>query len=98
MVSCYNGEMLGCYYLLLTSVLSLSRYPKFRTYVERLYNRRQCWALCFRDGMMVRNNHTNNYSEAAMRVIKVGYWVFVWGMSLYVSVCFGTHFTMTNHH
>ncbi|KAK0149279.1 hypothetical protein N1851_010192 [Merluccius polli] len=30
----------------------------------------ECWALCYRETMPVRRNGTNNYSEAAMRILK----------------------------
>ena len=39
-------------------------------YLERLYSRRECWALSFREGLFTRDNNTNNYAEAAMRVLK----------------------------
>ncbi|XP_064622685.1 uncharacterized protein LOC135484914 [Lineus longissimus] len=45
-------------------------YPSFMTYVSKLYDRRHLWAVCFRDDMPIRGNNTNNFCEAAMRVLK----------------------------
>lgn len=39
-------------------------------YINNLYNRRGEWALCHREGTLIRNNNTNNYCESAMRVVK----------------------------
>ncbi|KAJ8366669.1 hypothetical protein AAFF_G00345510 [Aldrovandia affinis] len=45
-------------------------YRKFKTYLEKLYSRRESWALSFREDAPTRGNNTNNYVEAAMRVLK----------------------------
>ena len=47
-----------------------ARYPNFRAYLENLYGRKESWAHCFREQLPVRGNHTNNYAEAAMRILK----------------------------
>ena len=39
-------------------------------HVSNVYEKRERWALCFRQGLPVRGNATNNYAEAAMRIIK----------------------------
>ena len=38
--------------------------------MQSLYERRREWALCERTGLPIRGNHTNNYCESAMRVLK----------------------------
>lgn len=43
---------------------------KFKLYLEKLYSRRERWALCYRSMLPVRGNNTNNYCEAAMRILK----------------------------
>ena len=32
--------------------------------------KRHQWALCFRASLPIRGNHTNNYSEAGMKILK----------------------------
>ena len=46
------------------------RNGNFLVYFEKLYSRRQSWALSFRNTMLTRGNNTNNFVEAAMRVLK----------------------------
>lgn len=46
------------------------RYACFGTYMSNLYERRQVWAQAFRKHLLIRGNNTNNYAEAAMRVLK----------------------------
>ena len=48
----------------------VQRHVAFQAYVTALYDRKQEWALCFRDALLVRGNSTNNYCEVAMRVLK----------------------------
>ena len=45
-------------------------YPQFVKYACDLYNRREEWALCFRDTVPNRGHNTNNTVEAAFRVLK----------------------------
>eukprot|EP00057_Strongylocentrotus_purpuratus_P017237 XP_011671711.1 PREDICTED: uncharacterized protein LOC105441859 [Strongylocentrotus purpuratus] len=45
-------------------------YPNFLAHVEKLYSRRQAWAVCYRQDLPTRGNNTNNYAEAAMRILK----------------------------
>ena len=45
-------------------------YSKFGQYLERQFQRRSLWAVCLREDLPVRGNHTNNYCEAAMHVLK----------------------------
>ncbi|KAJ8337870.1 hypothetical protein SKAU_G00368360, partial [Synaphobranchus kaupii] len=46
------------------------RYKRFLTYLQNLYSRREFWALSYREDLPTRGNQTNNYVEAAMRVLK----------------------------
>lgn len=39
-------------------------------YINKLYDRKEDWALFHRAFLPIRNNHTNNFVEAAMRVMK----------------------------
>lgn len=47
-----------------------SKYPQFVKHLEAFWERRQEWALSFRITKTFRNNHTNNYAEASVRIIK----------------------------
>ncbi len=46
------------------------KYPKFSHQMQLLWPRRQEWAHCYRRACLVRGNHTNNYAEAGMRILK----------------------------
>ena len=46
------------------------KYPNLVKNLEVFWERRSEWALSFRMEMIFRNNHTNNYAEAAIRVLK----------------------------
>ena len=45
-------------------------YPKFRSYIEKWWQKRMEWALCYRKSLLVRGNHTNNVAEAGIRILK----------------------------
>ena len=47
-----------------------TQYPNLLHRLQHLWERRSEWALSYRVGKMVRGNHTNNYAEAGMRIIK----------------------------
>lgn len=47
-----------------------SLYPNYLAHCKKLYDRRQAWAVCYRHHLLVRGNNTNNYAEAAMRILK----------------------------
>jgi MULE transposase domain/SWIM zinc finger len=49
---------------------TLSNHPKVLSHLQSLYSRRLEWALCCRSDLPVRGNHTNNFCESAMRVMK----------------------------
>lgn len=45
-------------------------YPRFKVYVEGLFQRRQEWAICLRNKMVTRGQNTNNISEAGVKIMK----------------------------
>lgn len=45
-------------------------YPKFQGYIEKWWQKRMEWALCYRKSLLVRGNHTNNVAEAGIRIVK----------------------------
>lgn len=55
---------------MLTFFLIICRNENYLKYTERLYDRRECWALSYRGSLLTRGNNTNNFAEAAMRVLK----------------------------
>ena len=46
------------------------QYPKFLSHLKSLWPRRKEWAHCYRKRLLLRGNHTNNYSEAGMKILK----------------------------
>lgn len=48
----------------------VKKYPKFSSHMQSLWPRRKEWAHCYRRTTLIRGNHTNNYAEAGMRIMK----------------------------
>ncbi len=46
----------------------LKKYPK---YVGTYWSRRKKWAVCYRQHLLVRGNHTNNYAGAGFRILNL---------------------------
>ena len=46
------------------------KYPNYLAYIQSHWVQRKDWALCYRNHLLVRGNHTNNYAEAGVRIIK----------------------------
>ncbi len=46
------------------------KYPNLAVRFEQFWYRKTEWALSYRVEQMMRGNHTNNYAEAGMRIIK----------------------------
>lgn len=47
------------------------KYESYRKHLQGIYDRRKEWAVCnLHEELPVRGNHTNNYVEAAMKVLK----------------------------
>ena len=53
-----------------TEHLNCIEVPKVHLVCCGHWSRRKEWAVCFRKHLLVRCNHTNNYSEAGIRVLK----------------------------
>ena len=45
-------------------------YPCYVQHLDNIYERREAWAICMRKNLPIRGNNTNNFVEAAMRVLK----------------------------
>ena len=48
----------------------VKKYPQYLTYIQSHWSCRKEWALCYRTHLLVRGNHTNNYAEAGVRIVK----------------------------
>jgi len=48
----------------------VKKYPKYLAYIQSHWDQRKDWALCYRKHLLVRGNHTNNYAEAGIRIVK----------------------------
>ena len=70
MVYASTEEDLENSYSLLTNDLISKKYEHFMGYCNKLYDRRAEWACCLRKDLPMRGNNTNNYVEAAFRVLK----------------------------
>ena len=46
------------------------QYPKFRSYIEKWWQKRMEWALCYQKSLLVRGNHTNNIAESGIHIVK----------------------------
>jgi len=42
----------------------------FKSRVQHYFDRKEEWILCYRKNIITRNNNTNNYAEASIRVLK----------------------------
>lgn len=45
-------------------------YRKYKKYLTSYHKRKEMWSLVYRGSLMTRGNNTNNFCEAAMRVLK----------------------------
>lgn len=48
----------------------LQQYPKVAEHIKGMIARKQLWAVCLREELLIRGNDTNNFCERAMRVLK----------------------------
>ena len=63
--------ILNCLYTKLTKECPEStKYPHFLQLLSALWEKRQLWAHCYRTDLPLRGNHTNNYAEAGMKILK----------------------------
>ena len=49
---------------------TVQKYPAFVQHISNLWPHCDKWALCYRSGLPVRGNNTNNISEAGVRILK----------------------------
>ena len=63
-------EQLTHLYSSLQKLPLVQKYSKFLSHLMSLWPRRREWAHCYRKRLMLRGNHTNNYSEAGMKILK----------------------------
>lgn len=60
----------SCYHELLEKCPEAARYPHFLQHLKLLRPKRSEWAHCYRTSLHIRGNHTNNYAEAGIRILK----------------------------
>ena len=70
MVYASNSDELQVKYNTLTNDETAVKYTEYLSHLAGLFDRRNEWALCLREDLPTRGNNTNNYVEAAMRVLK----------------------------
>ena len=58
------------YHKLLQTCPQATRYPHFLQHLQSVWEKRRTWAHCYRSTLPVRGNHTNNYAEAGIRILK----------------------------
>ena len=63
-------EELNARYKSLLSSDTAKKYPHFIKNVSVLWEKKRLWAHCFRKLLLIRGNHTNNYAEAGMKILK----------------------------
>ena len=63
-------EKLDNLYLQLQKNETAKSYPQFLSHLSSLWPRKKEWAHCYRKHLLLRGNHTNNYSEAGMKILK----------------------------
>ena len=54
----------------LISSITAQKYPHFVKHMKTLWEKRRLWAHCFRKHILIRSNHTNNYAEAGIKILK----------------------------
>ncbi len=47
-----------------------SQHPRFVRCLQEVFKRREEWTICLQAQLPTRGNHTNNYVESAMKVVK----------------------------
>ena len=71
MVYATNEELLIRYYnQLLEKTPETIKHPNFIQHVKSLWDKRHAWAHCYRTILPIRGNHTNNYAEAGIKILK----------------------------
>jgi len=49
---------------------SVTKYPNFIKHLNTNWKKRYLWAHCYRKDILLRGNHTNNYAEAGIKILK----------------------------
>ncbi len=70
LVYCKSEKELQAQYVSLTSSATSQKYPHFIKHMTSLWEKRSFWAHCFRTALLIRGNHTNNYAEAGIKILK----------------------------
>ena len=71
MVYATKEEFLIRYYNeLLEKTPETIKYPSFIQHIKSLWDKRRAWAHCYRTILPIRGNHTNNYAEAGIKILK----------------------------
>ena len=71
MVYATKEELLIRYYNeLLEKTPETIKYPSFIQHIKSLWGKRRAWAHCYRTILPIRGNHTNNYAEAGIKILK----------------------------
>ncbi len=65
-----SEHLLNAKYEALSSDGIVCRYPRFLQHLQCYWPRRHKWAVCLRQHLLVRGIHTNNYSEAGIKILK----------------------------
>ncbi|KAJ8346648.1 hypothetical protein SKAU_G00280490 [Synaphobranchus kaupii] len=64
-----STALMGSYTKLMEDHIAV-QHPKFLRHLKEVFERREEWAICLQSELATRGNHTNNFVESAMRVVK----------------------------
>lgn len=70
LVNAKTEANLNTYYKFLVNNIVMKKYPEVLNYYADLSKQRKDWPLCCRSNLPTRQNNTNNYAEATMRILK----------------------------
>ena len=70
MVYSKTEEELGSNHSSLISLEIARKYPHFLNNINAQWEKRTFWAHCYRKTVITRGNHTNNYAEAGIQILK----------------------------
>ena len=46
------------------------KYPHFLEHLKSLWIKKESWAHYYREKLLIQGNHTNNYTEAGIKILK----------------------------
>ena len=67
---CKTESALQSQYEHLLASATTKKYPNFIKHLKEIWEKRFSWAHCYRQSLLIRGNHTNNYAEAGIKIIK----------------------------